>query len=92
MYNTDIEFQFIFFLASGLLFGGISRSLILSLIFIIVYEFYIFHISRFYPPKVRAIDRVLFNVAYIFGWILGRILMLNETGLEDIADRFDKLF
>lgn len=93
MYDKDLHFQFIFFLAFGVLFGGIAINLFYSIIFIVIYEFYIFHISRLFPPKVREIDRVLLNVVYIAGWIFGRCLMLNETGFECIWDdylRFDK--
>lgn len=88
MYDTDVEFQLITFFAYGILFGGISRNIIFSLIFIVIYEFYVFHISRFFPPNVKSIDRILLNLVYIFGWILGRFLMLNESGFEEVVDCF----
>jgi len=89
MYNTDINFQIILFLCYGILFGGLCRNIFLSLIFIVIYEFYIFHITRFFPPEAKEIDRFLINLFYIFGWVLGRILMLNETGLEDVFEYFN---
>lgn len=92
MYDTDIEFQLMFFFAYGILFGGISKNIFSSLVFIVIYEFYVFHMSRFFPPNVKVIDRVLLNVVYIFGWILGRVLMINQTGLEEVVDCFDSLF
>lgn len=89
MYDNDVEFQSILFLAYGILIGGISNSLFFILVFIVLYEFYVFHISRMFPPNVKNLDRVLLNVMFIFGWIIGRILMLNETGIEDIIDYFN---
>lgn len=89
MYDSDIEFQFISFLAYGLLFGGISKSLFFTIIFVIIYEFYIFHISRIFPPNVRDIDRVLLNVVFFFGWILSRVLFQNETGFEELISYFN---
>jgi len=88
MYDKDLEFQLIFFFACGLLFGGLFNHIIYTLIFIAIYEFYVFHITRFFPPKSKAIDRVLLNVVYIFGWILGHSLMLNESGLEEVVECF----
>jgi hypothetical protein len=89
MYHTDIGFQAILFFAFGILFGGMLKHLFFSLIFIFFYEFYVFHISRFYPPSVRELDRILLNVIYIFGWILGHILMFNKTGVEELIEFFD---
>lgn len=88
MYHKDVEFQTILFLAYGLLFGGISPSLLFTLFFIMVYEFYVYHISSLYPPQVSKVDRVFINVIFLFGWIMGRILMLNETGFEDTIQYF----
>lgn len=85
-YDTNIEFQIVSFLAYGVLFGGISKSLFFVILFCVVYEFYVFHISRFYPPEVKDLDRVILNLIFIFGWIVGRFLMLNESGLEDVID------
>lgn len=92
MYDTDIEFQLMFFFAYGVLFGGLCKHILPSLIFIVLYEFYVFHMSQFFPPNIKAIDRVLLNVVYIFGWILGRVLILNETGLEEVVDWFCDTF
>ena len=86
MYNTDLEFQSIFFLCSGILFGGISGSLLLTILLIIIYEYYVFHVSNFYPQKVREYDRIFVNLIFLLGWILGRVLLLNETGFEDIFE------
>ena len=86
MYNTDLEFQSIFFLCYGILFGGISGSLLLTILLIIIYEYYVFHVSNFYQPKVREYDRIFVNLIFLLGWILGRVLLLNETGFEDIFE------
>ena len=90
MYDTDIEFQIISFLTYGILFGGLSKSLLFVIFFTIVYEFYVFHVSRFYPPEVKSFDRILLNLIFIFGWIVGRFLMLNESGIEEIVDLFNQ--
>lgn len=83
-----MHFQFILFFVYGILFGGISRCLFYSIIFIIVYEYYVFNVSNFFPPLVSVVDRTLLNSIYIFGWILSRCLLLNETGLEEIVSYF----
>lgn len=88
MYDTDIDFQLIFFFASGVIFGGLARSIFFTIALIIIYEYYVFHVSRFYPPNVKTLDRILLNVIYIFGWVLGRALMLNESGFEEVSDSF----
>lgn len=91
MYGEDIELQCVFFLAYGILFGGLSSSLFISVIFVIIYEFYVFNITLYFPPEVKAVDRVLVNVVFFFGWIVGRLLMLNETGLEEYIDYFNEI-
>lgn len=93
MYEKDFPFQLLFFFMYGVMFGGIAKNILYSILFIIVYEFYVFNSTRFFPPNVREVDRVLLNIVYIGGWIIGRCLMLNETGLECIWDdylRFDR--
>lgn len=92
MTDNNLPFNIIFFFTYGVLIGSISQNILYSILFIIIYEFYLFHITRFFPPKVREIDRIILNIIYIGGWILGHCLMLNETGLEKIFDgylRFD---
>ena len=89
MYDKDIEFQIITSLASGLLFGGISRTILFTVIFVLVFEFVVFYSSRFYPPKVKDEDRILINLVFFLGWIVGRVLMLNETGLEEAVEFFE---
>lgn len=86
MYDTDLEFQSIFFLAYGILFGGLSSSLLVTMVFLLLYEYYVFQVSQFYPPGVKYFDRIFVNIIFIFGWILGRVLILNETGFEEISD------
>lgn len=72
----------------GILFGGIFKNLFFPFLFIVIYEFFIFHITSLYPPEVKELDRFLINIVYVFGIILGRILMLNETGFEDLFGYF----
>ena len=89
MHNKDIEFQIIASLASGLLFGGLSKTILFTILFVLVFEFFVFHSSKFYPPIVKGEDRVLINLVFFLGWIVGRVLMLNETGLEEVVEYFD---
>lgn len=89
MYGTNVEFQIVSFLVYGLLFGGISSNLFFILLYCIFYEYFIFHISMFFPPKVKSLERVLLNLIFILGWVLGRYLMLNQSGFEDIIEYFN---
>lgn len=80
--KDNFEFQVVASLASGLLFGPFSHNILTTIIFVIIYEFAMFHYTEYYPPKVRALDRVVVNLFFFFGWCLGRILMRNETGFD----------
>lgn len=91
MYNSNIELQCVFFLTYGILFGGISSSLFVTVMFVIIYEFYVYNISMAYPPAVRSIDRVFLNIVFFFGWVVGRLLMLNESGFEIVADYLSEI-
>ena len=89
MYDKDIEFQIVTSLATGLLFGGLSKTILFTILFVVVFEFVVFHSSKFYPPVVKEEDRFIINLVFFLGWIIGRVLMLNETGFEDAVDFFD---
>uniref|UniRef100_A0A6C0BCE0 Uncharacterized protein n=1 Tax=viral metagenome TaxID=1070528 RepID=A0A6C0BCE0_9ZZZZ len=88
--QDNIEFQIISSFASGILFGGLSRSIFFTILFVLAFEFCVIHYSRFYPPEVMTYERVIVNIFFLLGWILGRILMLNETGFEDIVEFFER--
>ena len=88
MHQIDLEFQIITSLASGLLCGGLSKTILFTILCVIVFEFVIFHSSKFFPPVVKGVDRVLINLAFFLGWILGRVLMLDENGFEEVVEYF----
>lgn len=83
---NGVDFQIFLSLCSGLLFGPLSSSILITIVFVFIYEFALFHYSSFFPPKVKALDRVLCNIFFFFGWILGRKLLLNELGIEGIFE------
>jgi hypothetical protein len=86
MYNTDVEFQIIFSLSYGLLFGGVSTQIFSTILLCIIFEFYVFHVSKFYPPSIKLEDRILLNIIFILGWVIGKILIQNKTGMEDVFE------
>lgn len=91
MYHQDVELQIVMSLVSGILFGGLSKTILFSLVFIFFFEFMVFQYTSSYPPTVKTNERFLINIVFILGWIIGRVLILNETGLEDpVAFFLDK--
>lgn len=84
--NAGMELQLLISLASGFLFGPLSYSILTSIVFVVIFEICVFHYSMIYPPEVRYIDRFLINLLFFFGWIIGRRLMLNESGLEGVYE------
>lgn len=83
MYHKDIELQIVSSLAMGILFGALTKTILFSLLFILFFEFAVFHYTQVYPPSVRSEDRFLINLIFLLGWVIGRVLILNETGFED---------
>lgn len=82
-YKEDIEFQVILSLAMGFLFAPLAYRFEYSFAFIVAFEIYVFLVTEIYAPSVRALDRILINLFFIFGWVLSRIAFNNETGFED---------
>lgn len=88
MYHKDVELQIVSSLAMGILFGALSKTILFSLLFIVFFEFLVFHYTSAYPPTVRSEDRFLINLVFVLGWVIGRVLLLNETGFEDPVQFF----
>ena len=86
----DIEFQVIFSLALGLLFGQFSYGLFYTFIFIILYEIYVMSITYTYPPSCKFFDRLNINLFFIFGFVISRICFCNETGFEEVRDTWNR--
>lgn len=69
----------------GLFFGPLSSGFIYFLISIIVLELFAFYTTRKLPEGYKWYMRVVINLAGIIGWILGRWLVINETGVEHLC-------
>lgn len=66
----------------GLVVGPFSTSIIFRLLFIIVYEVVVFYYTRGLTPYWRLLTRIAINCASLYGYILGKWLLTNRTGLE----------
>lgn len=88
MYNKDVELQIVSSLAMGILFGALTKTILFSLLFIVFFEFLVFNYTSAHPPVVKSQERFLINLVFILGWIIGRVLILNETGFEDPVEFF----
>uniref|UniRef100_A0A6C0AEB7 Uncharacterized protein n=1 Tax=viral metagenome TaxID=1070528 RepID=A0A6C0AEB7_9ZZZZ len=78
---SDLWFGILFSLFMGLIFGPLSICIEYSLIFLVLYEIFIFAISSDYGHE-KISYRILLNIFYLIGWIWGRWLYLNSTGIE----------
>lgn len=87
MQKTNIEFQIMFSLFFGLFLGLFSYGLFWTILFIILFEYYIFAYSTLYPPGEQVQNRVLVNVVSLFGWTVSRFLFLRETGFETCIEQ-----
>ena len=85
-YTEDIEFQVILSLAIGILLAPFSWGIMYTVLFVIIFEAYVFTVTSIYPPSVAMMDRVIINLVFFFGWILGRIFYCNETGFEEVCN------
>lgn len=88
MLDNNIEFQAISSLATGLIFGSLSISFFFMIFFVMIYEFFVYVLSIKFPPTPKSYDRVFVNVTFLVGWLLGRSLILNENGVQEIWDDF----
>jgi len=90
-HTVDIEFQIIFSFVLGLLFSPLSYGFEYTLGFVIIFEIYVFFITSMYPPSSRPIDRILINLFFFLGWIISRIALCKETGLENVIESFNRI-
>ena len=82
----NFEFQAVVSLAMGIFFGMFSSGLIITALFILVFEIFVFGYSVCYPPMELISSRISLNLLFIIGWIISRSLYLRETGFEDFSD------
>ena len=87
--NPQSEFfQIISAFIIGVLFGPLSWGLYYSIIFIVIYEVLLFHFTKNYPGVYKFQTRLLANLFGIYGWLIGRFLIKNETGFECLCKYF----
>lgn len=82
MTTSTPEFQAILGLTTGLFLGVYSRGIFMTLLTILLFEYYIFACAVLNPPGEELGDRVLINVVFLFGWVLSKFLFVRETGFE----------
>lgn len=82
--ESDIHFEILLSFIMGLLAGGVSYNILVTFIMIFIYEFFMVHVTKYFNKDTKMVNRFISRVFYFGGWIIGRILMLNETGLEVI--------
>lgn len=75
-------FQIVSAFALGLLFGPLSWGIGYNIFFIIIYEILLFYFTKNFPGVYKIQTRIIANLAGLYGWVLGRTLLINETGLE----------
>lgn len=84
MHATDLS-QIVFAFIYGLFFGPFSNSIVYVIISLIVFELYVIISTRMAKPLWQFEFRVTMNAAGLIGWVLGRWLILDETGIEDLS-------
>ena len=77
--------QIIFGFVFGLLFGPLSYGMSYNFLFIIIYEIVLFYFTQNFSSTTKIETRIICNISALYGWILGRSLFLEETGLEDLT-------
>jgi hypothetical protein len=81
--TTSTEFsQIVFSFALGLISGPLSRGISFFFLFVCIYEIALWRITEGLPIYWQMRTRVVVNLASFLGWIVGRYLILEETGLE----------
>lgn len=88
----DVNLQIAISLFIGIFFGMFSYGLFWMIIFLFGYEIYIIAVSHVYPPGEKLYDRLILNSAFIFGWIISRILYLRESGFEGCITECQKYY
>ena len=88
--STNIEFQCVSGLFVGLLFGPLSMGIEYMILWIIVFELWVFATTSYKSPYERFISRLLINVFFLIGWVFSRWFyndcIGHEKYLDDIRD------
>lgn len=72
-----IEFEILLSLSSGILFGPLSKGFIYTVLFVLLYEFFVlvYYIKNNNIHKFNIDDRVLINLYFFIGWTLSRLIV-----------------
>lgn len=72
-----IEFEILLSLSSGILFGPLSKGFIYTVLFVLLYEFFIlvYYIKKNNIHKFNIDDRILINLYFFIGWTLSRLIV-----------------
>ena len=86
MEKSNLLFESMLALALGLFLAVYTSGLFTFLIFTVFFEYYVFASSELNGIENSSSERVLINVVYLFGWVVGRFLLIRETGFETFID------
>ena len=72
-----IEFEILLSLSSGILFGPLSKGFIYTVLFVLLYEFFVlvYYIKKNNINKFNIDDRILINLYFFIGWTLSRLIV-----------------
>jgi len=73
----------------GLLFGPLSYGMSYNILFIFFYEIGLFYLTKNFPGVYKLETRIICNISALVGWVLGRCLLVNETGFEGVEKYFN---
>jgi hypothetical protein len=76
--NTEFN-QIIIAFTYGLIFGSLSKGLLWFIVFIIIYECFLFYVTD--GLKDHWTIRLVVNLSLLVGWIFGRYLILNKFNI-----------
>ncbi len=79
-------FQLIYGFVMGLILGPLAGNIVFVLLTVVIIEVYTFWSTATLPQPWRFEARVAINLFALIGWVLGRWLILGETGLENLSD------
>lgn len=85
MYSeVNMDFDIVLSFTIGILLGGLSYNILFVILFAVFGEIFMMAFLKIKFNEVMYVNRVINKIFYLGGWIIGRILFLNETGLEII--------
>lgn len=87
LYETPVLFQVVFSFVIGLFLGPYSNSLELLILLMVLTESLAYYTSFLYNKEFpNFLERLAINCMYLMGWVVGRWLVMGETGFEYYMD------